>query len=57
MTMDMTVDMAGPTTSSVMPSATGQAMDHDMGGMGGMGNNCKISVSKSLMEASGTTPC
>lgn len=55
--MDMTVDMAGPTTSSVMPSATGQAMDHDMGGMGGMGNNCKISVSKSLMADSGTTPC
>lgn len=44
MTMDMTMDMAGPTTSSVMPSATGQAMDHDMGGMGGMGNNCKISM-------------
>lgn len=57
MTMDMTMDMAGPTTSNVMPSATGQAMDHDMGGMGGMVNNCKISVSRSLMEIAGNMPC
>ena len=39
MTMDM--DMGTTTSSGAMPTAT----EHDMGGMGGMGDGCKISVS------------
>jgi len=37
----MSMDMGSATSSAAMPAAT----DHDMGGMGGMGDGCKISVS------------
>lgn len=44
MSNSMSMDMATATSSSAMPMAT----DHDMGGMGGMGDGCKISVSTIL---------
>ena len=41
MSTSMTMDMVTATSSGAMPTAT----EHDMGGMGGMGDGCKISVS------------
>jgi hypothetical protein len=41
MSTSMTMDMGTATSSGAMPTAT----EHDMGGMGGMGDGCKISVS------------
>jgi hypothetical protein len=41
MSTSATMEMATATSSGAMPTAT----EHDMGGMGGMGDSCKISVS------------
>lgn len=50
MSTSMTMDMVTATSSGAMPTAT----EHDMGGMSGMGNGCKISVSHVLRPASYT---
>jgi hypothetical protein len=42
MSTSMTMDMGTATSSGAMPTAT----EHDTGGMGGMGDGCKISVSQ-----------
>ena len=44
MSSTMSMDMSTATSTAAMPAAT----DHDMGGMEGMGDGCKISVSMVL---------
>lgn len=48
MSTSMPMDMGTATSSSAIPMAT----DHDMGGMGGMGDGCKISVRTTLASQS-----
>jgi hypothetical protein len=48
MTTSMDMDMGTATSSGAMPTAT----EHDMGGMGSMGDGCKISVSLILISRS-----